>query len=84
MDVITFEFENIPADSLALLESLRPVRPGAKILAISQDRLLEKQFLNDAGIATAPWAAVHGCGRPRRGDRRARPARGAENHAPGL
>ena len=30
-----------------------------KILAISQDRLLEKQFLNDAGIATAPWAAVH-------------------------
>ena len=59
VDVITFEFENIPADSLELLESLRPVHPSAKILAISQDRLLEKQFLNDAGIATAPWAAVH-------------------------
>jgi 5-(carboxyamino)imidazole ribonucleotide synthase len=58
VDVITFEFENIPADSLALLESLRPVRPGARILAISQDRLLEKQFLNEAGIVTAPWMAV--------------------------
>jgi 5-(carboxyamino)imidazole ribonucleotide synthase len=58
VDVITFEFENVPAESLALLESLKPVRPGAKILAISQDRLLEKQFLNTAGIATAPWAAI--------------------------
>ncbi|MDE2240669.1 MAG: 5-(carboxyamino)imidazole ribonucleotide synthase [Rhodospirillales bacterium] len=58
VDVITFEFENLPAASLELLESLKPVRPGAKILAISQDRTLEKQFLNDAGIATAPWAKV--------------------------
>jgi 5-(carboxyamino)imidazole ribonucleotide synthase len=56
--VVTFEFENIPAESLALLESLVPVRPSAKVLAISQDRLLEKQFLNDAGVATAPWRAV--------------------------
>ncbi len=59
VDVVTFEFENIPAESLALLASLRPVRPGPEILRISQDRLLEKQFLNDAGITTAPWAAVH-------------------------
>lgn len=59
VDVVTFEFENVPAESLALLESLRPVRPGAAVLAISQDRLLEKQFLNDAGVATAPWRAVH-------------------------
>ncbi len=58
VDAITFEFENLPAASLELLESLKPVRPGAKILAISQDRLLEKQFLNDAGIASAPWAKV--------------------------
>jgi len=58
VDVITFEFENLPADSLELLESLKPVRPGPRILAISQDRLLEKQFLNNAGIATAPWAKV--------------------------
>ncbi len=58
VDVIAFEFENLPANALSLLESLKPVRPGARILAISQDRLLEKQFLNDAGIATAPWAKV--------------------------
>lgn len=58
VDVITFEFENLPAASLALLESLKPVRPGAQILAISQDRVLEKQFLNEAGITTAPWAKV--------------------------
>ncbi|HYP64085.1 MAG TPA: 5-(carboxyamino)imidazole ribonucleotide synthase, partial [Acidocella sp.] len=58
VDVVTFEFENLPADSLELLETLKPVRPGAQILRISQDRLLEKQFLNDAGIATAPWAKL--------------------------
>lgn len=58
VDVITFEFENLPSDALALLARSKPVRPGADSLAISQDRVLEKQFLNDAGIATAPWAAV--------------------------
>lgn len=58
VDVITFEFENLPAASLTLLESLKPVRPSAKILAISQDRVAEKQFLNEAGIATAPWEQV--------------------------
>ncbi|MGE4481495.1 5-(carboxyamino)imidazole ribonucleotide synthase [Acidocella sp.] len=58
VDVVTFEFENLPAASLELLERCKPVRPGAKILSISQDRTLEKRFLNDAGIATAPWAKV--------------------------
>jgi 5-(carboxyamino)imidazole ribonucleotide synthase len=58
VDVITFEFENLPADSLTLLESLKPVRPGIGILRISQDRILEKSFLNEAGIPTAPWAKV--------------------------
>lgn len=58
VDVVTFEFENLPAEALERLETLKPVRPGAKILRISQDRLLEKRFLNDAGIATAPWAKV--------------------------
>jgi 5-(carboxyamino)imidazole ribonucleotide synthase len=58
VDAITFEFENLPADALALLASLKPVRPGPDILRISQDRLREKQFLNDIGVA-APWAPVH-------------------------
>jgi len=59
VDVITFEFENVPADGLDLLASLKRVHPSPSILRISQDRLLEKKFLNDSGIATAPWAAVH-------------------------
>lgn len=59
VDVITFEFENIPADGLDLLAARKPVRPGADVLRISQDRIAEKTFLNQAGIATAPWAAVH-------------------------
>jgi 5-(carboxyamino)imidazole ribonucleotide synthase len=58
VDVITFEFENVPADGLELLTSLKPVRPGPAILRLSQDRLQEKQFLNDIGIATAPWMEV--------------------------
>ncbi len=58
VDVITFEFENLPAAALDLLADLRPVRPSPDILRISQDRLREKQFLNDAGIATAAWVPV--------------------------
>lgn len=58
VDVITFEFENISAEGLDLLASLRPVRPAPAVLRISQDRAIEKQFLNDLGIATAPWARV--------------------------
>lgn len=58
VDVITFEFENISADGLSLLEHLKPVRPSPAVLRISQYRLAEKTFLNQTGIATAPWRAV--------------------------
>jgi 5-(carboxyamino)imidazole ribonucleotide synthase len=58
VDVISFEFENISAEGLDLLASLRPVRPAPSVLRISQDRIAEKTFLNQAGAATAPWAAV--------------------------
>lgn len=58
VDVITYEFENVPTSALDLLESLRPIRPNRHALAISQDRISEKAFLNDLGLATAPWAAV--------------------------
>jgi len=58
VDIITFEFENIPTAALDLLEQLRPIRPNRRTLAISQDRLSEKQFLQDLGLATAPFAAV--------------------------
>nr|WP_309502805.1 5-(carboxyamino)imidazole ribonucleotide synthase [uncultured Roseovarius sp.] len=58
VDVITFEFENIPTSALDILEALKPVRPNRKALRVSQDRLVEKAFLNDLGLQTAPFAAV--------------------------
>jgi 5-(carboxyamino)imidazole ribonucleotide synthase len=58
VDVISFEFENISAEGLDLLASMRPVRPAPSVLRVSQDRIDEKTFLNRAGVATAPWAAV--------------------------
>ncbi len=58
VDVITFEFENVSAEGLDLLASLRPVHPSPAVLRTSQDRVVEKTFLNDCGVATAPWRAV--------------------------
>jgi len=58
VDVVTFEFENISADGLELLAALKPVRPSGQILRISQDRVTEKSFMGDIGIAVAPWQAV--------------------------
>jgi 5-(carboxyamino)imidazole ribonucleotide synthase len=58
VDVISFEFENVSAEGLDLLASIRPVRPAPSVLRISQDRIDEKTFLNRSGVATAPWAPV--------------------------
>ncbi|GBQ82811.1 phosphoribosylaminoimidazole carboxylase ATPase subunit [Gluconacetobacter johannae DSM 13595] len=58
VDVVTFEFENVSADGLELLSGLRTVRPSGRILRVSQDRLAEKRFLDDAGVPVAPWHAV--------------------------
>ena len=58
VDVITYEFENIPTSALDLLESLRPIRPGREALRVSQDRLTEKNYLRDLGLTTAPFANV--------------------------
>ena len=56
--VVTFEFENVPAPTARFLDARAPVRPGPGALAITQDRLSEKLFLNGLGVATAPFAAV--------------------------
>jgi 5-(carboxyamino)imidazole ribonucleotide synthase len=58
VDVISFEFENVSAEGLDLLASLKPVRPSPAILRVSQDRVAEKTFVNNLGIATAPWRMV--------------------------
>ena len=58
VDLVTYEFENIPTATLDLLEPLCPIRPGRQALAVSQDRLTEKTFLRDLGLQTAPFAPV--------------------------
>ncbi|WEJ32878.1 MULTISPECIES: 5-(carboxyamino)imidazole ribonucleotide synthase [unclassified Devosia] len=59
VDVITYEFENVPAATAEILAGLKPLRPGANALAISQDRLAEKSFLASKNVPVAPYRAVH-------------------------
>ncbi|HWF00794.1 MAG TPA: 5-(carboxyamino)imidazole ribonucleotide synthase [Caulobacteraceae bacterium] len=57
--VVTFEFENVPAGAVEQLVALgAAVAPDARALAIAQDRLAEKTFLNEAGLPTVGFAAV--------------------------
>jgi len=58
VDVITYEFENIPAETALFLSSRRPVLPDPAVLAVTQDRLTEKTFVAGRGIATAAFANV--------------------------
>ena len=58
VNVITFEFENIPADALDTLEKIRPVLPARNALATSQDRITEKDFLTNLGVSVAPYANI--------------------------
>jgi 5-(carboxyamino)imidazole ribonucleotide synthase len=57
-DVVTFEFENLPAHAIAHLGEHVPVRPGAHALAVTQDRLSEKTFVEKLGLKTAPFFEV--------------------------
>ena len=58
VDVVTFEFENVPAEALDLIEAHCPIRPNRKALATSQDRLVEKEFLTSLDLSVAPFANV--------------------------
>ncbi len=58
VDVVTYEFENVPVGAVERIGMTVQVRPGAKALAISQDRVAEKSFLRDLGVAVAPFAEV--------------------------
>jgi 5-(carboxyamino)imidazole ribonucleotide synthase len=58
VDVVTYEFENVPLAAAAAAESVKPVRPGPKALRYSQDRLDEKLFVSRLGIPVAPFAAI--------------------------
>lgn len=54
-DAATYEFENIPADAANLVARHTVVRPSADVLAICQDRIVEKTFLGDIGAPLARW-----------------------------
>ena len=58
VDVVTFEFENIPSKTLDYIESIVEIFPDRKALKISQDRLFEKNFLTKLGLETAPYLKV--------------------------
>ncbi|GBU17670.1 MULTISPECIES: 5-(carboxyamino)imidazole ribonucleotide synthase [Methylobacterium] len=58
VDVVTYEFENIPGATADILESRSVLRPSARALATTQDRLTEKRFVNGLGIETAPFRPV--------------------------
>ena len=58
VDVVTYEFENVPLEAAAAAEAVKPVRPGPMALAVAQDRLEEKTFIRGIGIPVAPFAPV--------------------------
>ena len=58
VDIITYEFENVPAAAAMILAARRPVLPNRKILETTQDRLAEKDFVKRLGIGTADYADV--------------------------
>ena len=58
INIATFEFENIPSNTLTALEGKVPVRPNGAVLHTVQDRLREKDFLNELGITTTAYACI--------------------------
>lgn len=58
-DVVTFEFENVPAAAVEALSRQKPIYPGARALAITQDKFDEKSFVAGLGLKTAPFVAVN-------------------------
>jgi len=59
VDVVTFEFENVPAATAAAAAECAPVRPDGSVLHTTQHRLREKTFLSKHGFPVAPFRAVH-------------------------
>jgi 5-(carboxyamino)imidazole ribonucleotide synthase len=58
VDVVTYEFENVPAETATFLSARKPVIPDPRVLAITQDRFTEKTFVSDLGVKTARFAAI--------------------------
>jgi 5-(carboxyamino)imidazole ribonucleotide synthase len=62
VDIVTYEFENIPFAPMQALANFKTVAPTPEALRIAQDRVLEKSFVDRLGVRTAPWAAVESLG----------------------
>jgi 5-(carboxyamino)imidazole ribonucleotide synthase len=62
VELITYEFENVPSRTAAILSDSCLVRPGPEVLGVCQDRLHEKEFLAAAGVKTAPYMRVDDAG----------------------
>lgn len=58
VDVVTFEFENVPSATTEVCERYAPVRPSGHVLFISQNREREKTYLRDAGLPVTPFVSV--------------------------
>jgi len=59
VDVVSYEFENVPVETAEYIKQLKPVYPDGKLLEIAQNRIKEKSYLNSIGISTARWATVY-------------------------
>ncbi len=62
VDVVTYEFENVPVIAAEHLARRVPVRPGPQALRVAQDRIIEKAFISDLGIPVAPFVAIRDAG----------------------
>src|SRR3954470_3338053 len=60
VDVVTFEFENIPAETLRVIAETRPVHPAPEVLHVCRHRRREKDFLSSHGFPVAAYRAVDG------------------------
>jgi 5-(carboxyamino)imidazole ribonucleotide synthase len=58
VDLITYEFENVPVSTARFLQDRKPIYPPPAALEVSQDRFIEKSFLRDLGIATPAFAPI--------------------------
>ncbi len=59
VDVVTYEFENVPLATAEACAAIVPLRPGAQALRVAQNRLREKTFFANNGLPTVPFAEVH-------------------------
>lgn len=59
VDIVTLDFENVPVETLRLVQKEKPVFPSPEVLEIAQDRLLEKQFCHTYGIPTTDFETIN-------------------------